>query len=52
MLYDLERDPYELENLAEDPSRRKLMAQFDTEIERAMRETGDRWDELQDRPFR
>ncbi len=52
MLYDLEKDPYEMENLAQNPSQRKLVARFDAEIERTMRETGDRWDELKDRPYR
>ena len=52
MLYDLEKDPYELDNLVEDAGRRKLVAHLDAEIARTMRETGDRWDELKDRPFR
>ena len=52
ILYDLEKDPYELNNLVEDAKQRKLVAHLDAEIERTMRETGDRWDELKDRPFR
>src|SRR5579862_1105575 len=52
VLYDLEKDPYELENLAGDRGMRKLMARFDAAIEKNMRETGDRWDELKDRPYR
>jgi hypothetical protein len=34
----------------EDAKQRKLVAHLDSEIERAMRETGNRWDELKDRP--
>jgi arylsulfatase A-like enzyme len=52
MLYDLQKDPYEMSNLVEDASRRKLVARLDAEIERTMRDTGGRWDELKDRPFR
>ena len=52
MLYDLEKDPYEMENLVGSPSHAKLVARFDAEITRTTKETGDRWDELHDRPFR
>ncbi len=52
MLYKLEEDPYEMNNLVEDARSRKLIARLDAEITRSMRETGDRWDELNDRPFR
>jgi arylsulfatase A-like enzyme len=52
MLYDLEKDPYEMNNLVDDSRQRKLVARLDAEIARTMRETGDRWEELKDRPFR
>ncbi|MGH9661172.1 MAG: sulfatase family protein, partial [Bryobacteraceae bacterium] len=50
LLHDLERDPFEMENLA--AARPDVVSRFDREIERHMRRTGDRWDELGDRPFR
>ncbi|HTM47167.1 MAG TPA: sulfatase [Bryobacteraceae bacterium] len=52
MLHDLEKDPYEMENLAGRPESAKLMAKLDAEIERRMRLTGDKWDELHDQPYR
>ncbi len=52
VLYDLEKDPFELNNLAGDAAAGKLVARFDAAIERRMRETADRWDELHDRPYR
>ncbi|MEZ5351196.1 MAG: sulfatase [Bryobacteraceae bacterium] len=52
VLYDLENDPYEMNNLAADRSRAKLMAGFDSNIAAQMAATGDRWDELFDRPYR
>jgi len=51
VLYDLERDPYEIENLVDSPASARLVAQFDREIEAHMRRTGDRWDELRHRPY-
>jgi arylsulfatase A-like enzyme len=51
VLYDLEKDPYELENLVESPSMRPAVERFDREIEQFMRRTGDGWDELQHRPY-
>lgn len=51
LLYDLERDPYELENLVSSPSTARLVAQFDREITAHMQRTGDRWDEMQHRPY-
>ena len=52
MLFDLEADPYELNNLVSDPARRRDVAGFDAEIARQMESTGDRWVELFDRPYR
>ena len=49
VLYDLENDPYELNNLVGD---RKITARFDREIDNVMRRTRDSWEELQDRPYR
>jgi arylsulfatase A-like enzyme len=51
MLYDLENDPYELDNLAREPRHRALMSGFDELIVRQMKETGDRWEERKDRPY-
>jgi hypothetical protein len=52
VLYDLEKDPFEMENLGGSTANRSLIAHFDAAIERAMRETGDQWNELQDAPYR
>lgn len=52
VLYDLERDPFEMNNLAEASSHARLRERFDALIERQMRRTADRWDELKDRPYR
>ena len=52
VLYDLAKDPFELQNLVSDPASRKLIARFDRQIEKTMQRTGDHWDELQDRPYR
>jgi arylsulfatase A-like enzyme len=51
VLYDLERDPYELDNLVDRASSASLVAQFDHEIRAFMRRTADRWDELRHRPY-
>jgi arylsulfatase A-like enzyme len=52
VLYDLENDPYELTNLAGRAGHRQLIAGFDKAIAAQMAATGDRWDELFDRPYR
>jgi arylsulfatase A-like enzyme len=52
LLYDLAKDPFEMQNLVLDPPHKSLIARFDAEIQKTMRETRDKWDELQDRPFR
>jgi arylsulfatase A-like enzyme len=51
VLYDLDKDPYELDNLVDRASSAHLVAQFDNEIRAFMRRTGDRWDELRHRPY-
>ena len=38
VLYDLEKDPYEMENLADDPAAASLVAEMDTRIEGWMRQ--------------
>ena len=44
VLYDLEADPYELTNLADDPDAGELLAQLDAELSRWMERTGDSWE--------
>ena len=46
VLYDLQRDPFELDNLVERPQYRKLMAGLDKQILDLMEKTGDHWNEL------
>ncbi|MCU0245552.1 MAG: sulfatase [Bryobacter sp.] len=48
VLYDLEADPFELNNLADKPQHAKLRAGFDREIEAWMQRTGDDWKEQVD----
>ena len=52
VLYDLERDPYEMDNLVSAASSRKLIEHFDRTIAAHMQDSGDRWDEQKDRPYR
>jgi uncharacterized sulfatase len=52
MLHDLEKDPFEMNNLAEDRSHKALMASFDKVINEYMRRTNDKWDEQFDVPLR
>jgi N-sulfoglucosamine sulfohydrolase len=40
-LYDLEKDPYELQNLANHPAYEKIKSHLDGELERWMRQQGD-----------
>jgi arylsulfatase A-like enzyme len=51
LLHDLETDPYEMENLVDDPAQKRLIARLDGLIEAEMRRTADRWDELHDAPY-
>jgi arylsulfatase A-like enzyme len=44
VLYDLEEDPYELNNLADDPAARRLREEMERRLESWMRRTGDSWD--------
>lgn len=52
LLYDLEKDPFEMESLVDQPASQPLIAHFDKEIAALMEHTGDRWDEQHDQPFR
>ncbi len=42
-LYDLENDPAEIENLADDPANRRLVAEFCARLKRFQAETKDPW---------
>ena len=44
VLYDLEKDPYELNNLAEDPAAAPLRREMEGKLSAWMRRTGDSWD--------
>ncbi len=48
VLYDLQKDPFEMNNLAASAGHRKLIAGFDAVIERHMDRTRDNWKELHD----
>jgi len=52
VLYDLEKDPFELKNLAEERSMRTLVADMDKRIAANMGEMDDDWVRRYDRPFR
>lgn len=43
LLYDVEKDPHELRNLADDPAAHELRAQLDRMLTREMERVGDRW---------
>ena len=43
VLYDLENDPYELENLAQDPAAESIRADLDAKLAAWMERTGDSW---------
>jgi hypothetical protein len=43
-LIDLEADPFELNNLVDNPEYAGLMKEFDLKIARHMEDTNDRWD--------
>ncbi len=43
VLYDLENDPYELKNLADDPARAALRESMETKLTDWMSRTGDSW---------
>jgi arylsulfatase A-like enzyme len=44
VLYDLDEDPYQMNNLAGDPAAQSLVAEMDARIEGWMKRTGDSWD--------
>jgi len=52
VLYDLEKDPFELKNLAGEPAHKALMAELDGRIAAHMAAMGDDWVQRFDRPFR
>lgn len=43
VLYDLEKDPYELNNLINDPGSKEIMAKMDKALTQWMQKTGDSW---------
>ena len=43
VLFDLEKDPFELHNLAEDPASAELRREMDARLAEWMRRTGDSW---------
>ncbi len=43
-LFDLKNDPWEKNNLVDDPSHKALVKEFDDRLASIMRETGDSWD--------
>jgi arylsulfatase A-like enzyme len=43
LLYDLEKDPFELKNLANDPSAASLRTEMERRLTRWMKRTGDAW---------
>jgi arylsulfatase A-like enzyme len=51
LLYDLEKDPYEMNNLVDDPRQQNLMRLLHGAVRQEMERTGDRWDEQHDAPF-
>lgn len=43
LLYDLEKDPYQLHNLAQDPAAKPLLDQLDRQLLQWMNKVGDSW---------
>jgi hypothetical protein len=43
LLYDLERDPYELKNLTADATSAAILRELDERVTKWMRDTGDSW---------
>lgn len=43
LLFDNERDPWQMDNLAKDPSSAELVRQLDRQISETMKRTGDSW---------
>ncbi|MGA3326355.1 MAG: sulfatase [Terriglobia bacterium] len=51
VLYDLQRDPYELKNLADDPAARGIREQMEKELGEWMERSEDSWDYTWDTPW-
>ena len=43
VLYDLEKDPYQMKNLVDDPSSKALLAGMERRLAGWMKKTGDSW---------
>jgi arylsulfatase A-like enzyme len=43
VLYDLEKDPYEMKNLVDDPASQALLKEMESRVNAWMRKTGDAW---------
>ena len=52
LLYDNHEDPFQLANLAGNPSHHELESELDTLTTRWLEDTQDAWVELRDRPYR
>jgi len=44
VLFDLQKDPYEMNNLVDDPAQAGLVAKLDTLLQKEMERAGDSWD--------
>ncbi len=44
VLYDLEKDPYELKNLANDPGSAGIRKELEAKLDEWMEKTGDSWE--------
>ena len=51
-LYDLKNDPYELNNLVDDPNFNNTMRLLHGAVKQQIERSGDRWDEMHDAPYR
>ena len=47
----MKNDPYEMNNLVDDPKQHNLIRMLHGAVKQHMEETGDRWDELKDAPY-
>jgi arylsulfatase A-like enzyme len=51
LLYDLEKDPYEMNNLVDDSAHQNLIRMLHGAVKQQMERTGDRWDEQHDAKY-